>query len=232
MTGIMRLSKKYEVDSLHKRALVHFASAFPLEAAEYPSSASWDRTDQDMRAVIFAREQALDWALPTAFYRVCAHNSVNEILNGIYVGNARVELNPKDKLMCLEQSLLLRGSASADVINFLWHPDRIEGCRSEKCRAERLGCRKIAEDWRARHFPITLWGKKDWDRLRSVCSICLTAMKTTHKGTIEKFWDGLPKRFGLVAWDELEEMKANLLADPNSLVPTESLIPTDDVINA
>jgi hypothetical protein len=57
-------------------------------------------------------------------------------------------------------------------------------------------------------------------------------MQTTHKGTIEKFWDGLPKRFGLVAWDELEEMKMNPLADPNSLVPTESLKPTDDVINA
>ncbi len=65
-----------------------------------------------------------------------------------------------------------------------------------------------------------------------MCSICLTAMKTTHKGTIEKFWDGLPKRFVLVAWDELEEMKVNLLADPNSLVPTEGSIPTDDVISA
>jgi len=214
ITSILRLSKKYEVDSLHKCALAHLASGFPLTAVDYPPSPSWDMAGQDIRAILFAREQGLDWVLPTAFYRVCAYNSIDEILNGIYVDNTRVELDPKDKLACLEQYVLLRGAASAEMVNFLWDPEKI--CASERCRAERLGRRKAAERARAGgHLPLELWMDADWHALQKyVCGGCLTTMRTAHYTSLEQFWDGLPQRFGVAAWGELKEMKSNaLLAD-------------------
>ncbi|KAJ7238414.1 hypothetical protein C8J57DRAFT_1193709 [Mycena rebaudengoi] len=208
ITGIIRLSKKYEVDSLHKRALVHFASGFPLTKAEYPPSPSWAIAGQSIRAVLFAREMALDWVLPVAFYRVCDHVSINQILNGVHFDNERLELGPADKLLCLEQYVHLRGPASAQIVNFLWDPEKIDGCQSNKCRSERLGQRKVAEGWREKNIlPLDLWVDSDWVRCQ-VCSTCLTAMKTAHKTSLEKFWDGLSQRFGLASWDELKKLKS------------------------
>ncbi|KAJ7463494.1 hypothetical protein B0H11DRAFT_2240965 [Mycena galericulata] len=99
ISGIIRLSKKYEVEALLKRALVHLASAFPTAPAEYPGSSSWKLADQEIRVVLFA----LEWILPVAFYRVCAQSRIEDILEGVYFANARVELDPRDKLECLRQ---------------------------------------------------------------------------------------------------------------------------------
>ncbi|KAJ7764718.1 hypothetical protein B0H16DRAFT_1717950 [Mycena metata] len=216
IAGILRLSKKYEVDSLHRRALVHFASGFPMTAAEYPPSPSWTMVGQALHSLVLARELALDWVLPAAFYRVCAHTSIDEILNGIHVGHSRVELDSRDKLLCLEQIVHFRGPASAAIVNFLWEPEKIDGCQSNRCRSERLGQRKIAEGWRDDESPLTLWENSDWDRLK-VCSTCLAAMKITHETVVQQFWDNLPQKFGLAGWDELKEMKAGALAALHSV---------------
>ncbi|KAF8197666.1 hypothetical protein K438DRAFT_1584955 [Mycena galopus ATCC 62051] len=208
VAGIIRLSKKYEVDSLHKRALVHFASGFPPTAAEYPpESPSWDMESQDIHAASLARELSLDWALPVALYRVCANASIDQILNGVHFDNERLELGSADKLLCLEQCIHLRGSASAQMVDFLWEPEKIEGCQSKRCRNERMGQRKVAEGWRNNLLPLGLWVDSDWDDCQ-VCSTCLTAMKKAHKTSLGKFWDGLPQRFGLGGWDELTKVRS------------------------
>ncbi|KAF7328534.1 BTB domain-containing protein [Mycena venus] len=209
VTGIIRLSKKYEVDSLYKRALVHFASAFPMTVADYPICPSWDPTDEYIRALTFARELELDWALPTALYRVCAYTAIEDILNGIRVDNRWLELDPQDKLVCLQQSVELRGSASASILDFLWDPEKIEGCRNynSTCKDERLRLRKLAEDWRTKNLPLVLWTDEEWS-LCNACSTCLNVMKATHQASLEKFWDSLPQRFGLGTWDDLRERKS------------------------
>ncbi|KAJ7633758.1 hypothetical protein B0H17DRAFT_1149874 [Mycena rosella] len=123
---------------------------------------------------------------------------------------ARVELDPKDKLFCLEQFAHLRGPASAVIVNFLWEPEKIDGCQSNRCRSERLGQRKIVEGWRADNLPLTLWEDSDWHRCQ-VCSTCLAAMRFAHKTLVQQFWDLLPKKFGLAGWDELKKKKSSAL---------------------
>jgi hypothetical protein len=167
---------------------------------------------QEFPSILFAREMALDWVLPTAFYRVCAGNSMSEILNGVAIDNVRMELHPKDKLLCLEQCVLLRGSASADIINFLWDPEQIQGCWDSQCKTKRIVRRKEAEIWRADHLPLSLWLDSDWHSF-DVCATCVAAMKAAHQTLLNQFWEGLPGRFGLPSWEELSEMKENLLGN-------------------
>lgn len=211
ISGVLRLSKKYEVDSLHKRALVHLASAFPLISADYPGSPSWDTIGLDIPIILFARELALEWVLPVAFYRLCSKATINQIENGVCIDNQQLGMDPKDKLTCLEQYVLLRGSASADILNFLWDPLKI--CLGNQCQNERIARRKVAEGWRAQGIlPLGLWEPSDWDGTK-VCATCLAAMKTAHGAALEEFWDGLPQRFGLPPWGDLIQMKESALGN-------------------
>ncbi|KAJ7142755.1 hypothetical protein C8R44DRAFT_761047 [Mycena epipterygia] len=125
IVGILRLSKKYQVDQLHKRALAHLSSGFPMSAGDYPGSASWIlRKSDNTRVILLARELSIDWVLPVAFYGLCTA-AIDPLLNGVYIDGVRMKLSPKDKLICLEQYVLLRGSASSDITDFLWHHPKL-----------------------------------------------------------------------------------------------------------
>ncbi|KAJ7656767.1 hypothetical protein DFH06DRAFT_991310, partial [Mycena polygramma] len=209
VASILRLGRKYEVESLYKRALAHLASGFPLVKSDYPpSSLSWDPTGQYLRALLLAREMGIVWFLPIAFYRVCALYSIDDILNGVHIDVVRAELDPADKLVCLEQYVLLRGSASTEILDFLWDAAQIANCHDPRCTPVRIALRRQVEGWRSVHLPLTLWNDKYWDGHKvNVCDTCRTAMKAAHQTASDKFWDGLPQRFGVVGCDELRKMK-------------------------
>ncbi|KAF7360036.1 hypothetical protein MVEN_00731400 [Mycena venus] len=223
MSGIIRLSTKYQVESLRKRALVHLSSAFPSDPTEYsPGSASWTIEGHEwMRVILFAREMSLDWILPLALYRASAMCSSAQVMSGIELDGIHLELNSADKLMCIEQSVALAKSASADIINFLWEPPVIATCRGVddyerwRCMKSRFLCRKDAEGWRNGAFPLTLWMPGDWAQL-DVCASCMSAMRAAHQQALDTFWEGLPQRFGFPGWAELEKIKEIALERPNS----------------
>ncbi|KAK6981522.1 BTB domain-containing protein [Favolaschia claudopus] len=209
LRGVARLSKKYEVDLLYKRALAHFATAFPTTLTDYPPSSSWTvGPHHHLLSVLLARELTVEWVLPIAFYGVCRELSVDSVLNGLHVENTRMELCPQDKRVSLEQYTALRGNASSAILEFLWRPDSFKGCLSSaQCKASRVDCRRTAENRRTKDImPLTLWTDGDWSEL-TVCERCLKAMKTAHKSALDRLWDSLPERFGLARWDTMEEMK-------------------------
>ncbi|KAF7353853.1 P-loop containing nucleoside triphosphate hydrolase protein [Mycena venus] len=90
IVGCLRLSHKYGVDYLRRRALIHFSSGYPttlsqLDAAisyevkekEIPilEARSWqapELTTYQIRAIQIAREVDAPWVLPRAFYILCA----------------------------------------------------------------------------------------------------------------------------------------------------------------
>jgi len=224
MSGIIRLSTKYQVESLRRRALVHLSSAFPSDPTDYsPGSASWTIEGHEwIRVILFAREMSLDWILPLSLYRASAMCTSAQVMSGIELDGIHMELNSADKLMCIEQSVSLAKAASAEIINFLWEPPIIAGCRGinehEKwrCTNSRFLSRKDAEGWRSLAFPLTLWMPGDWAQL-DVCAPCMSAMRTAHQEALDTFWDGLPQRFGFPGWAELEKIKENALEGPNSM---------------
>ncbi|KAJ6601524.1 hypothetical protein B0H10DRAFT_2082251 [Mycena sp. CBHHK59/15] len=218
LSGILRLATKYMVDPLRQRALVHLSSAFPLVLSEYPgwaAKASWSIDDaQYIRLILLAREMSVDWILPLVLYRACNTLTPVQFLHGIYHGDTYLELSSADKLAYLQQFPLIRENGCAEVLDFLWNPAQILGCvngRNGYCNRSRTDLRMSAEAWREENpLPLLLWNQGDWKSL-TVCESCLAAMKEAHATALQKFWDGLPGRFGFPGWPELQKMKEDAL---------------------
>ncbi|KAJ6535751.1 hypothetical protein B0H19DRAFT_1184114 [Mycena capillaripes] len=209
---ILRLSTKYEVTSLRKRALEHLASAFPFTPAEFPGSPSWDIPAQEwIRVVLFAREMAIDWILPVAFYRMVEKSTPAQLLNGIDVDGVHMELTSADKLTSIEQLLAISKFGCAEVTYCFWdhllNPVCWNSSSQAICFKGKLESRKKVEERRTQNiFPLDLWMPVDWDTLRG-CGPCKSAMRTAHQNALSAFWNGLPPRFGLAGWDVLKELK-------------------------
>ncbi|KAJ7137408.1 hypothetical protein C8R43DRAFT_1020140 [Mycena crocata] len=224
LVGVIRLSMKYEVDSLRKRALHHLSSAFPVTTLQYPATASGEVNPNSewIRVVNFARETSLTWMLPLAMYRACASCTTAQLLNGINVKDVHLVLAQEDKLLCLEQSVAIPQSASAACADFLWHPLNHPNCHhGPACVKGKLEARRRVESQRMlKVFPLKLWTASDWKDL-GVCSACKASMMTAHKAALIAFWEGLPQRFGLPEWEVLQQMKEVDL--------TPDLTPTDGI---
>ncbi|KAJ7760002.1 hypothetical protein B0H16DRAFT_1415678 [Mycena metata] len=90
LASVLRMSYKYEVDALRKRALIHLSSAHSTQFGDgrplHQNFPSWrtalaDGTnDENILIVELARQVGADWILPTAFYRMCAQSYEETII--------------------------------------------------------------------------------------------------------------------------------------------------------
>ncbi|KAJ6550509.1 hypothetical protein B0H10DRAFT_2084607, partial [Mycena sp. CBHHK59/15] len=207
--GILRLGQKYQVEPLRKRPLVHLSSAHPTTLAGWDALApTWDFECLELPALTLARDARAYWALPAAFYLVVGGFGGAELLDGVDCTGVHVELSHADKVTCLTAAPVLLGDALSEMLGFLWLPTVIPGCCNvEACLEDRLETRQVAEKWRRDGLlPLTIWTEDDWERL-DVCDVCVAAMKASHQECRERFWEGLPRIFGLPDWEELEKMK-------------------------
>ncbi|KAJ7128253.1 hypothetical protein C8R46DRAFT_1144898 [Mycena filopes] len=210
LRGILRLTHKYEIDGLRKRALTHISALHPTTLDQWDAPdllprynnvlSGWDALD----IVSLGRELSLDWILPAAFYRACEFSWEDAIIT------APISLS--DKVLIVSACRLLEGPGVTKILSFLW-PDDV----MERCALDRFGCRQQAEQWRDRttdnpaQMPLDIWVEKDWGPL-NVCEDCLDDMKADLKAKRQALWDELPGMFGLPAWSELEAMKARAMA--------------------
>ncbi|KAJ7142085.1 hypothetical protein C8R43DRAFT_1131078 [Mycena crocata] len=77
--GCLRLGQKYEVDSLRRRALVHFSSRYATSLSEYVvPQPSWNRehdAEGHIEVIQLARVATAPWILPLAFYELSSSYS-------------------------------------------------------------------------------------------------------------------------------------------------------------
>lgn len=204
--AVLRMSHKYQVNALRKRALIHIFSIHPTTLREYegllspPESPSSYTTITDL--LVLAREVSIEWILPVAFYRVCELAEEQSILKG--------NMGLQDKVAVMTACRMLEGTAMTKVLDFLW-PDG--SCANKRCSKSRFECRRTVEKKRVRlsyvapRMPLEIWKAGDLDRL-DVCHVCLSSMKVAHQEAKQSLWDSLPTMFGLPEWSELEKMKA------------------------
>ncbi|KAJ7100401.1 hypothetical protein C8R44DRAFT_641926 [Mycena epipterygia] len=222
IASVLRMSHKYQVDVLRKRALIHLSSIHPTTLTEWesmdPTSCSWfPKIDAAyLEIILLARQTSAHWILPTAFYRICE----NAHLDSLLIGRNSLELSPSDKVACVSAIRWLETTGARKVLDFLHNPyaPLNKDCRSpQSCAQRRVKTRLIVECWRDYDpeedvfFPLDLWAENDWHRVDAVCSPCLTAMKTAHEEAKNAVWNRLPSLFGLPDWTELEKMKAEAL---------------------
>ncbi|KAJ7610501.1 hypothetical protein FB45DRAFT_761262 [Roridomyces roridus] len=222
LCGVLRVSTKYQVDSLRKRALCHLSSIVTSTAAEYRANDAGESLKIDakdwLRVVVLARDFSILWVLPIALYRTTAYCTASEIFHGIdfHDGGGATPMhwgmNPDDQVLCLAQARELTSSGVSAAMDFCLNPPSTPGCLTPPhCMRRRLKAFRRIEGRRGKLFPLKIWREKDWEGI-GVCEVCMPAMREAHSAALEVFWEGLPARFGLPEWDVLRQMKDSDLA--------------------
>ncbi|KAJ7159354.1 hypothetical protein C8R43DRAFT_994508 [Mycena crocata] len=217
ISGILRLSTKYEAGHLRRRALVHLSSAYPMSLAQSDAKALgpdlplWQRpswvfhSSNTLPVIRLAREIEAEWILPSAFY----------FLAHFFTPAAFVRAVQDDPLSDSDRFSFLKGShlqslAAINIVRFLWAPSVVHDCiQRESCMETKLDAMDcVRADFPVySSVPLAMWAPEDWDRLAELCSVCDKLLREVHKQAREEFWDGLPAMYDLPPWDKLQEMK-------------------------
>lgn len=137
IVGCLRLSHKYAVDYLRRRALVHLSSGHAMKLSDADKfyylgdrKPSWpvppDPTFR-IRGIQLAREVEATWILPYAFYELAVH--FDELGAAIFNGGDQTgPLSVQDQESFLKGHDSQTKSSFTDAIRFLWRPFDIPGC--------------------------------------------------------------------------------------------------------
>ncbi|KAJ6496183.1 hypothetical protein C8R45DRAFT_866091 [Mycena sanguinolenta] len=213
--GVLKLSNKYLVNYLRRRALVHLSCRYPTTLDGWMSATptSWTTGPELLIPVInLAREVSALWILPAVFYSLCINtpHHFGALARGASFRGNVVRLAPQDLEIVLEGSHAQRESASA-MLQFLWFPERLQGCMTTaRCYTARYAERKYHEglQYQLGYRPLELWGDAEWRQLPpTICGTCVEGMKGMHHQVIQNFWDDLPTKYHLPCWEDLEQMK-------------------------
>ncbi|KAJ7457420.1 hypothetical protein FB451DRAFT_1564247 [Mycena latifolia] len=208
--GILRLSHKYDVDYLYKRALLHLETIYPVDLAKMDPLRSNKlhyiphSPVHDLKAIPILHEVGATWLLPFAYYSVGTHYTPKLIMAGEMWDVLPVET----KLTCaLLQSHHLR--ASNRINSFL--ADRSQCLTAERCNSEKDVYIRVFLAERADYaglIPLAEWTGTDWNDLGEiVCDNCHTAAQQAHDSIAAVLWDEIPQHCGLESWDVLKEKR-------------------------
>ncbi|KAJ6630388.1 hypothetical protein B0H10DRAFT_1774531 [Mycena sp. CBHHK59/15] len=227
IAGILRLSNKYAVEYLRRRALVHLSSAYPTTLSAYDESTSSDASHlvrpswidetafPEFAVIKLSLEVDAPWILPSSFYYAAIEEDGPELIKEALVCNFADKRTPK--LDSAYHSAFLKGylqqreSAMTEILRFLYHPLTIESCTGGSiCIITRLGAFEDVRNNLLKYpsIPLSIWGSGDWGRLSGACLTCRSALRRTHREARQSFWAKLPAMYGLPGWEELEKMKA------------------------
>jgi hypothetical protein len=205
VAGILRLSSKYDVAILRRRAITHLISTYPTTIDGW-NNRNISRTIPATPYVPFAvldlaRATDVESVLPAAMY-CCCTCSVQEIIDGVTWNGAHLDIHPADKRTCTiaRQSLL---TAKMHTIASFLQPSDVPGCKTrDACNTGRLkGLFSNTDD----EYCDPLWDRFDWDSFAHlVCADCLAASKSRHEKARAELWADLPRIFNLRDWSELK----------------------------
>ncbi|KAJ6460976.1 hypothetical protein C8R45DRAFT_879154 [Mycena sanguinolenta] len=193
VASVLRMSQKYQVAPLRKRALEHVSRLYPISLQEFDFKVSRGWLTPDPTAVVnLARHVSADWILAPALL-LCAWLDPQELMDG--------SLSKPDIALCLRASNNLQTKWASRVLHFLWDPTYISGCQSpESCPQLRVDYRARAEDWRGEQMDVfNIWGESDWETggASKPCDVCLRFMNSAWQESRHACWDDLPALFNL-----------------------------------
>ncbi|KAJ7502583.1 hypothetical protein B0H11DRAFT_1712347 [Mycena galericulata] len=209
IAAILRLSTKYNVDVLRRRALAHISSLYPTTLQE------WDlRKDTAMEVfnarpfavLLLAKETGHQALLPACMYLCADSVDINDILDGVKsIDGKHLELDWPDKRSCIRgrQNLLL--ALRSEVFAFLTGSLAIPNCVSpQRCDSSKLRWLQSLEASLGNGCPGIFSIKFPWTSFRkAVCDNCYTASFTNSNHQRQLIWDKLPSYFDLPPWEEL-----------------------------
>ncbi|KAJ7446323.1 hypothetical protein FB451DRAFT_1567861 [Mycena latifolia] len=214
--GILRLSHKYDVDYLRKRALLHLASIYHLEINQCQDRTLYDNLNYDddivglaLTAIPVLHKVGATWLLPWVYYNVGTFD-IEEVISA---GEAWDTLPADMQRTCL----LMHGhriGATKRIYQSLSHPSTcpsFESCNSFKFGFLRRCLNKYGPDGLIEFDPLNKWpesssyGWKAWKE--ELCHACFTQGHANYESVFAEIWDELPANCGLEDWATLKEMR-------------------------
>ncbi|KAJ7438526.1 hypothetical protein B0H11DRAFT_1752724 [Mycena galericulata] len=233
LSGCLRLSHKYGVDYLRRRALVHLSTGYDTELSKWdsdkttpyfcesplvvsPNITSWYSPKDpagDVYAIQLFREVDALWLLPNAFYVLSLNfeNFGRSIFHGVVYNGVQASLSIEDQVH-FAYGHAIQSRSAAKILRFLADPD-IDGCASPtECAIGRFTAignisQPLLQDYLS--DPLDVWVKAgDPEALEdATCTTCFNVLEEAHQGARQAFWDKLPGIYCLPPWEELEKMK-------------------------
>ncbi|KAJ7166803.1 hypothetical protein C8R46DRAFT_1351066 [Mycena filopes] len=206
--GILRLSHKYDVPYLRRRALEHLKSTFPTHLAEYDGREPYPPEEAMLRGaatIKAATEVDALWLLPVAYYDLCRRP-----IAAILASPAFPRLGEKERTACLVGHSA-QVHAFPKIVRFLSTPnDENADCEDwAECNRIRLQVAHVSATWVDMTWPLDFWNEDIWLAVQNdgMCERCIKDGRALHAAARQEFWDQLPEMFGLPGWEQLEEMK-------------------------
>jgi hypothetical protein len=232
--AILRLSHKYDVGYLHRRALTHLSTEFyhpsveeyirslsKIDHLQYPPSDG--PTDAAKISRVFALVNAAHevgalWLLPWAYYDTCTRK-FEDLMSAL---DERANAHHVRTYFAGCHNLI---HATIRVHSFLHEP--IKDCMEPtRCPVLRRSLRswifKSKLPFRLFDFWADIWRKPggpfhpDGGEEAKFCPPCYEAGILNLKVALEDRWNRLPTYFGLPGWPELEAMREVAMRRGNS----------------
>jgi len=230
IAGILRLSTKYDVDYLRRRALKHLDVLYPLTLAVFDKrqdtrTTPW-RDNTAFYVAGLARELRLEWLMPPVLYCVCSC-PVGDIVDG-YIwsddviedgantegarernneGVKQIKMDKADRGRCVRALIELGNREKRDILGFLT-VDEVLGCETpDECRKGRVEVLRTVDASRDFLDPLGVMDSRWAWYAKCVCKVCAEEGRRSHEEERERLWQALPRMLGLKDWDILEELK-------------------------
>lgn len=205
--GILRLSAKYEVGYLRRRALSHLDTLFPLTLSAFDERQKHRTMPKRLNTAFYiaalANQLGMEWLLPQTLYCVCAGPPRDIIEGAEWEGETRVHLDTVNKVRCIEGLVELGTRERRDVLGFLT-VNKVEGCKSQdECRMGRIAMVRKLDKRRDRVDPLGVLQGRWAQYEESVCKVCVKEGKRAHREARKELWNELPEIFGLQSWESL-----------------------------
>ncbi|KAF9482969.1 hypothetical protein BDN70DRAFT_828351 [Pholiota conissans] len=211
--AVLRLSLKYDVQYLRRRALHHLSSTFPMTLDGWRDRDTF-RTippvdNTPFAAFRIAREFDLTWLLPAILYCVSSH-PFEKTLDSAPWGNEELAFGWEDKRMAIigRQKLLLMQHRSAVSMAKL-AGTKIEDCTGATCSSTKQRCADILGGWDMAGFLD--YFEDHADIYEDFCPACNAAFKELCAADSDEMWTKLPELFGLPNWETLERSRVTAL---------------------
>lgn len=210
--SILRLSLKYDVQFLKRRALSHLNSTFPTTLDGWKTREK-NRTippldNTPFAAFLLARNLELDWLLPAILYCISSH-PIEKVLDSTVFGDEEISFKWADKRMCIMGRQTLLMTQAENAVQMTRNAcNQVEGCTGATCSTTRTRCAQNLCSWNMAGFLDYLEDNVNYHS-QEFCPACQTAFKDAYTQATLQMWHDLPSMFSLPSWQDLEKIRSS-----------------------
>lgn len=223
VTSVLRLSNKYDVQHLRRRAIQYLDDWFPKTLQEFDQYHRKTLAGQELdnfMALSAADICNVQWILPVALYR-CATFPLSTIIERTKDDDAVLVARGFQASVFREQLLMAHSKLADAERTDIWAPIQ-EYCHYEdmECNASKLAC---ISSLLKQSQPLSLDVFEHWEshatmtvmKPQRICERCYLSGKEDIMRHRQELWDRIPTIFGLGQKEDLDVARSNDLTDDN-----------------